>query len=638
MRPSSSSRCSSAARRHDDGLPSPAPGEGDPPVSEGRERGVLVSSRRLPSPRSRRSPLLGSEPEGRLSPRAREGSRASVLLAVRPARGRRGRLRHRLPVDLHDLDEPTRMAGRRRAQLRRPVQLRPPRHRPALRPSRGAHSRLHLPRRPPAARPRHGGGARISAALPFPRRAARDLRDAHDGDARRHRARLDHDVPPPARGAELPALARRHRPASLGLPPGKRDPVPRPGRDLAVDAARDADRARRPRRDPGGALRERRHRRRQRVPAVPLYHLADDRALPDGCGDHPHHRRPEELRHHLRHHAGWPGHGLRDHQPLPLQRRLRLLRRRLRLGDRRSVLRPRGRALAADAASAAAHQVDRARDRHMTARALFDRLGLAFAVLVCVSPAILFFLWMLSLSVKYEIDNAAYPPVLIPERFAWKNYASVIESNRFGLFFVNSLIVTGSATLLALAIGVPAGYGIARMKAVKAAVIVLVARMTPGLSYLIPLFLIFQWLGLIGTLLPQIIAHLVITVPIVIWIMIGYFETTPMELEEAALIDGANRWEVFRHVALPIAKPGITVAFILAVIFSWNNFVFGVVLAGRETRTLPVAVYNMLSFEQLSWGPLAAAALIVTLPVLVLTVVAQRQITGGLPAGAVKGG
>ena len=259
----------------------------------------------------------------------------------------------------------------------------------------------------------------------------------------------------------------------------------------------------------------------------------------------------------------------------------------------------------------------------MTARALFDRLGLAFAVLVCVSPAILFFLWMLSLSVKYEIDNAAYPPILIPERFAWKNYASVIESNRFGLFFVNSLIVTGSATLLALAIGVPAGYGIARMKAVKAAGIVLIARMTPGLSYLIPLFLIFQWLGLMGTLLPQIIAHLVITVPIVIWIMIGYFESTPMELEEAAVIDGATRWQVFRHVALP---------------FSWNNFVFGVVLAGRETRTLPVAVYNMLSFEQLSWGPLAAAALIVTLPVLLLTIFAQRQIVAGLTAGAVKGG
>jgi multiple sugar transport system permease protein len=121
--------------------------------------------------------------------------------------------------------------------------------------------------------------------------------------------------------------------------------------------------------------------------------------------------------------------------------------------------------------------------------------------------------------------------------------------------------------------------------------------------------------------------------------MIAHFETTPMELEEAAFIDGATRWQVFRHVALPIAGPGVAVAFILAVIFSWNNFVFGFVLAGRETRTLPVAVYNMIdTSDQLSWGRAAAAALIVTLPVLLLTVFAQRQIVAGLTAGAVKGG
>ncbi|TNC12767.1 carbohydrate ABC transporter permease [Methylobacterium terricola] len=274
----------------------------------------------------------------------------------------------------------------------------------------------------------------------------------------------------------------------------------------------------------------------------------------------------------------------------------------------------------------------------MTFRWLLKQAALLLAVLVIVSPVILFFVWMLSLSVKYEIDNAAYPPVLIPERFAWKNYLDVLESNRFSTYFLNSLLVTGTATALALLVGVPAGYGIARMKAAKAAVVILVARITPGLSYLIPLFLLFQWLGLLGTLWPQIIIHLVVTVPIVIWIMIGYFETTPLELEEAAFIDGASRWQVFRYVALPIAKPGIAVAMILAVIFSWNNFVFGIVLAGRETRTLPVAVYNMISFDQLSWGPLAAAALIVTLPVLVLTVFAQRQIVAGLTAGAVKGG
>ncbi|WP_398473114.1 carbohydrate ABC transporter permease, partial [Tardiphaga sp.] len=194
-------------------------------------------------------------------------------------------------------------------------------------------------------------------------------------------------------------------------------------------------------------------------------------------------------------------------------------------------------------------------------RTLLGRIGLAFAVLVIVSPAILFFLWMLSLSLKFEIDNASYPPVFIPERINWGNYAAVIESKRFMTYFFNTLIVTGAATLFALVVGVPAGYGLARMRARKAAILILIARITPGLSYLIPLFLLFQWLGLLGTLWPQIIIHLVVTVPIVIWIMIGYFETTPMELEESAVIDGANRWQVFRHVALPIAKPGIAVAF-----------------------------------------------------------------------------
>lgn len=272
----------------------------------------------------------------------------------------------------------------------------------------------------------------------------------------------------------------------------------------------------------------------------------------------------------------------------------------------------------------------------MSSRTLMRRAGLFFLAFVVVAPAILFFVWMLSLSIKFEIDNGAYPPILIPERFAWSNYVKVFAENNFLLYLWNSILVTGSATLLALLIGVPAGFGIARLKAERSAIVIMIARMTPGLSFLIPMFLLFQWMGILGTLWPQIIIHLVVTVPIVVWIMIGYFETTPLELEEAATIDGATIWQVFRMIALPIARPGIVVAFILSLIFSWNNFVFGVVLANRETRTLPVAVYNMLSYEQVAWGPLAAAALIVTLPVLLLTLFAQRQIVAGLTAGAVK--
>ncbi len=162
--------------------------------------------------------------------------------------------------------------------------------------------------------------------------------------------------------------------------------------------------------------------------------------------------------------------------------------------------------------------------------------------------------------------------------------------------------------------------------------------MTPAISFLIPLFTLFQALGLTGTLAPVVITHLVITVPIMVYIVAGYFETLPMELDEAGLMDGCSPWQRFRYIALPLARPGITVAAILAFIFSWNNFIFGAVLAGRETRTLPVAIYNVLTFEQIAWGPLAAAALLVTLPVLVLTLVIQKEIVGGLTAGGVKGG
>ena len=103
----------------------------------------------------------------------------------------------------------------------------------------------------------------------------------------------------------------------------------------------------------------------------------------------------------------------------------------------------------------------------MSARQILGKIGLAFAVFVIVSPAILFFLWMLSLSVKFEVDNAAYPPVFWPEHFAWKNYTDVLSSNRFFTYFKNSLLVTGGATALAMLVGVPAGYGIARMAAHK---------------------------------------------------------------------------------------------------------------------------------------------------------------------------
>jgi len=276
-------------------------------------------------------------------------------------------------------------------------------------------------------------------------------------------------------------------------------------------------------------------------------------------------------------------------------------------------------------------------ERHVVRRVL-DRIGLWFAVTVLVSPAAFVFLWMLSLSLKTEIDNIEYPPIFIPTEPTLQNYIQVFEENRFGLYLLNSLIVTGGATLFGLLVGVPAGYGIARAKAYRLATVIMIARMTPALSFLIPLFIAFQWIGLINTLWALLITHLVITIPIIVWVMMGTFEGLPQDLDDAALIDGATLWQSFRFVALPLARSGIMVSAILSFIFSWNNFIFGVVLGGKDTRTLPVAVYNVLTFEQLAWGPLAAAALLVTAPVLIVTILAQRQIVTGLTAGGLKDG
>ncbi len=265
------------------------------------------------------------------------------------------------------------------------------------------------------------------------------------------------------------------------------------------------------------------------------------------------------------------------------------------------------------------------------------RLSLYLAVLVLILPAAFVFFWMLSLSLKTDVENTAYPPVFIPTRPTLDNFAEVFRRSPFGLYTLNSFVVATSATAISLLLGVPAAYGIAKSGQRWPAVFVLIARMTPALSYLIPWFMLFRFIGLNNTIWAVIITHLVIGLPVVTWVMIGFFEGIPAELEEAALIDGCSLWDAFRRVALPIARPGLTVAALLAFIFSWNNFIFAVVLAGREARTLPVAVFNVLTFEQLAWGNLAAAALIVTLPILLLTIFVQREIITGMTAGAVKG-
>ena len=226
---------------------------------------------------------------------------------------------------------------------------------------------------------------------------------------------------------------------------------------------------------------------------------------------------------------------------------------------------------------------------------------------------------------------------LIPHSLTLKNYVYVFQSSPLPRFAVNSIVVGVGSTALALLLGVPAGYGIARSRRYGLALLILVARITPALSYLIPWFLLFQQLGLSNTYHALIISHLIIGLPLVMWIMMGFFEGVHPDLEDAALIDGCSRFGSFLRIALPLTRPGIVVSGILAFIFSWNNLIFAVVLAGPRLQTLPVAVFNVMSFEQINWGPLAAAALLITAPVLLLTLLVQRHIVASLAAGGLKG-
>ena len=261
-----------------------------------------------------------------------------------------------------------------------------------------------------------------------------------------------------------------------------------------------------------------------------------------------------------------------------------------------------------------------------------------YYALVCLAmlPTLFVFYWMVTLSLKTQVEAAGYPPHFFRFAVTFKNYAEVFQKNPFILYIWNSSVVAAGSTALGLIVGLPAAFSIARWRQQGLALTVLVARIIPGISYLIPWYVLFRHLHLVDTYLALILTHLVVSLPLIIWVLIGFFEDVPEELEHAALIDGCSYYSAFWRIALPLVRPGIVAAAILSFIFSWNNFLFSVILAGRHTRTLPIAVFNMISYEEISWGPLAAAATMITLPVIILTLIVQRHIVSGLTFGAVK--
>lgn len=266
---------------------------------------------------------------------------------------------------------------------------------------------------------------------------------------------------------------------------------------------------------------------------------------------------------------------------------------------------------------------------------------LTYLVLAVLTFAFLFpLIWVLGLSLKTRLQVFANPPL-----YLWwptlENYADVLTRADFVQAFINTLIVSASAVLLSLCVGVPAAYAFARFPFTGRSFLffaLLVMRMLPPIAVLVPMYVLFAKLGLTTTRLSVVLAYTTFSLPLVVWIMRGFFEDLPAELEESAWIDGASRYGAFVHIVLPLARPGLVAASILCLQLAWNDFLFAAVLTNNATQTLPVLMGAFNAGDSgVDWGGLTASGVLVILPVILFSFLAQRHLVAGLSSGAIKG-
>jgi multiple sugar transport system permease protein len=260
---------------------------------------------------------------------------------------------------------------------------------------------------------------------------------------------------------------------------------------------------------------------------------------------------------------------------------------------------------------------------------------LRFGLILLITVIFAFpFIWMVIASFQRQID-------IISPGFAFTpttaNYERVLDRHSFNDYLVNTVIIAVASTGISLFLGLPASYAVARFKYNFLGLVLLTARIIPGITLLLPWHILFSRIGLHGSYIALIASHIFVSMPFVVWVMVPFFEALPTEIEESARIDGATMVGTFIRIVLPLATPGIITAGIMSFIFSWNNFMFALMLSSDETRTLPVAIFNFMSYSSIDWGGLMAAAVLITLPVLIVTIFMQRYIVSGLTAGAMKG-
>ncbi|MCB8880210.1 carbohydrate ABC transporter permease [Acidisoma cellulosilytica] len=245
--------------------------------------------------------------------------------------------------------------------------------------------------------------------------------------------------------------------------------------------------------------------------------------------------------------------------------------------------------------------------------------------------------WLLNTSLKMPLDVTARPPTFI---FAptFANYTAMLHDPAIIGFFVTTLIVAVGTTIFTVLLSTPAAYVLARFRFRGNTDIgfwILSSRFTPPVAMLIPFFVMFEMTGLLNTYAGLIIAHVAINLSMGVWLMRSFFMGLPKELEEAASLDGASPLKTFLSVILPISRTGIAAIAILTFLFTWNEFLFSLVLGG-SLPTVAVGLYKFIGYEQIEWGHLSAAAIIMLLPVLAILLLFQKHLVQGLTMGAVK--
>jgi multiple sugar transport system permease protein len=261
---------------------------------------------------------------------------------------------------------------------------------------------------------------------------------------------------------------------------------------------------------------------------------------------------------------------------------------------------------------------------------LLKAIIILIAVIFFIGPI----LWMIFASFKYNVDivNVRFLTPMTAE-----HYQKIIRSNDLFRYLLNSLVITVPAVAAGLLLGVPVAYAISRANLTYLSPIILIVRMAPGISLIIPWYLTFRFVGILGTHLAVSLSHVLITAPLLGWILVSFFDKIPVELEEAAIIDGCSRYSALTRIVLPLVSPGLFSSMLLAFTWSWNNFLFALVMGSVRTHNMPLLALQFRDDYGVNFGGMFCASTVITLPAIIIAIVFQDKILQGMAGGALKG-